>query len=270
MKTIKTHAFAVWSHPSAAQAPAGMTCSEEEDTDLDTDDETRIELPALLPLADAEARFQSLTTIDYCVARKASNEERETIQGGLQMQALVYGEVTFHSMRQILDSVFSSCFEFHPFPLYGLEFVDLGSGAGRPALSSACNTHLFRRCVGIELLDSLHQLALQTKQEWDKQRPRSQTEVCFYQGDIFDTNVYDWRGADVILVNSTCFNKKMLADLANLAHDVSDTCVIITFTLSLESQLFELITTDRFEMSWGEADVFYHRRRRKNTNQPVK
>ena len=270
VRTIKTHTFAVWSHPPAVQA--SMTCSNEEDTYLDRDDELDETLPVLLPFAEAEARFLSLTTIDYSAARDASNEERKTIQGGMRMQALVYGEVTFLTMRKILDRVFSSCFKFPSLSLRkrieNLEFVDLGSGAGRPTLSSACHFP-FRRCVGVELLDSLHQLALKSKRQWDEQDVPPRTEVCFFRGDMFDTSVYDWRKTgDIILVNSTCFSKNMLADLAKIAQDVSDTCVIITFTLLIESPYFELITTDRFEMSWGAADVYYHKRR-VETNQQL-
>jgi len=171
-------------------------------------------------------------------------------------------------MRAILDRVFDLCFEYLPLALwnrkenreYELEFVDLGSGAGRPVLSSACH-YPFRRCVGIELLESLHSLALQSEEEWNRQDPQPRTEIAFYHGDIFDMNIYDWRKADVILANSTCFTTTMMADLARIAQDVTDNCVIITFTFSLERQFFELITSDRLEMSWGAADVFYHKRR---------
>ena len=43
---------------------------------------------------------------------------------------------------------------------------------------------------------------------------------------------------------------------------IKDSTYFITFSECLNSDLFELLATDRFEMSWGEADVYYHRKRR--------
>ena len=94
--TIKTQAFAAWSHPSTARSKSlEVECADEEDgEDDDTDtaeddsclEDMTIDLPALLPLAGAESIFQSITTVDYSAARKASNEDREKIQGGMEMQ----------------------------------------------------------------------------------------------------------------------------------------------------------------------------------------
>jgi len=59
---------------------------EDKDCDIASTEDTVIELPALALLVDAEARFKSLPSVDYCTARKASNEDRKRIEGGMQMQ----------------------------------------------------------------------------------------------------------------------------------------------------------------------------------------
>jgi hypothetical protein len=219
--------------------------------------------PPLLPLSESQSQFNKIAALNYEHARIASIDERKHLAVGEKMGALVYGEVTFDSMRKILKRAFDLRSDPEVNMLSegddDLIFCDLGSGAGRPVFASAC-CYPFKKSVGVELLSSLHDLALRAKQDWDANVDLShKTTIEFYHGNIFDLSVYDWTGADIILVNSTCFTDVMMRDLSVLAK-IRPSCIMITFTQALESSLFEVIGTNRWEMSWGEADVYYHKR----------
>lgn len=64
-------------------------------------------------------------------------------------KSLIYGEVEFESFYRILRKI-------NPAP--GGVFYDLGSGTGK-ALFVARLTRDFRKCIGIEILESLHEEA---------------------------------------------------------------------------------------------------------------
>lgn len=65
--------------------------------------------------------------------------------------ALCLGEVDFHSFYAILRKI-------NPIP--GSTFYDLGSGTGK-AVFVARITQDFARCIGIEILESLHDQAVE-------------------------------------------------------------------------------------------------------------
>ena len=82
--------------------------------------------------------------------------------------------------------------------------------------------------------------------------------------------VFDWvnQGRGVILANSTCFSKDMFSKLALVASNTNEENIIITFSNGLEDDIkindrhFDLLRAERLQMSWGEADVFYHKIRK--------
>eukprot|EP00455_Lapot_gusevi_P027598 TRINITY_DN2928_c0_g1_i3.p1 TRINITY_DN2928_c0_g1~~TRINITY_DN2928_c0_g1_i3.p1 ORF type:complete len:328 (+),score=35.52 TRINITY_DN2928_c0_g1_i3:74-1057(+) len=73
--------------------------------------------------------------------------------------SLVYGEVEYSSFAEI--------FVNHIKLKSGGIFVDLGSGTGR-AVFAAALLHNFEQCVGVELLHSLHTIAVETLNEYKR------------------------------------------------------------------------------------------------------
>lgn len=225
--------------------------------------------------------FESVKSLDWDTARLRSRGERERL-GKNKDGTLTYGEVPYDAMDKILETVH----EIRVVDL-GMQvpdwdnpfkediFVDLGSGAGRPCIAAA-TLHKFRSCHGIEILEDLHELALLSKQEYESHlnsiesddSPALTPELSFYHGSIFDLKTFDWvniRG--VILANSTCFSSDMFAKMADLAADTHLDNIIITFSNDLEDGVssgerrFDILRAQRLKMSWGEADVFFHRRK---------
>lgn len=131
--------------------------------------------------------------------------------------------------------------------------MDLGSGVGKAVLGAAV-VHPFSRCVGIEILESLHREALLAARRWEehaasrptraslplsrsrcataplsppgvpaprsgrgRRRAASTTVVDFRLGDFTTLEVYNWPKADVVFVNSTCFSAAVLDRIVRLA-----------------------------------------------------
>ena len=217
------------------------------------------------------ALFEGLSSLDYDAARSASRMERKEL-GKEREGTLTYGEVPIAAMQLILDKVLDIREDF------GVKnrdfssevFVDLGSGAGRPCLAAA-SLYVFKKCVGIEILKSLHDQGVAAVKEYQATIDGSlevdvTKEVQLYHGSIFDLELYDWVGVKgIILANSTCFSKEMFASIADLAANTHPDNIIVTFsedldgTLPAEDRRFELICCQNLKMSWGNADIFYHR-----------
>lgn len=82
------------------------------------------------------------------VGKTLSKDEREKKQLGKE-KSLIYGEVEFNSFYRVLRKI-------NPEP--GLIFYDLGSGTGK-AVFVARFTQDFSKCIGIEILEGLHNQA---------------------------------------------------------------------------------------------------------------
>lgn len=148
-------------------------------------------------------------------------------------------------------------------------FVDLGSGSGRGVigaalLSSDKNYNLpFNRFVGIEIILSLHRVALLAKQsliykynntEKDEHEPHisSNKSIEFFKGSFLDLNLFDWvKNADVVFANSTCFEDSLIQAIGEKAKDMKNGSIFITLSKALpKSSGFKVIDESREAMSW--------------------
>ena len=75
---------------------------------------------------------------------------------------LTYGEINVQSFQQILDLVYrlNSQYIGNSDSHSLLEFVDLGSGAGKAVFCAALSSISFNKCWGIEIVDGLHDAAV--------------------------------------------------------------------------------------------------------------
>ena len=75
---------------------------------------------------------------------------------------LTYGEINVQSFQQILDLVYrlNSKYIGNSDSHSLLEFVDLGSGAGKAVFCAALSSTSFNKCWGIEIVDGLHDAAV--------------------------------------------------------------------------------------------------------------
>jgi hypothetical protein len=74
--------------------------------------------------------------------------------------------------------------------------------------------------------------------------------------DMFEQS---WEDAGILFANSTCFNREMMDRLA--AMPVRPGTLAVTLTKNFQSDLWEVLESERKNMSWGDATVFISKRR---------
>ena len=67
--------------------------------------------------------------------------------------------------------------------------------------------------------------------------------------------------ADVVFVNSTCFDDALMHAIADEAARLKMGAFAITLTRALPSPHFDVLEEECFTMSWGGATVFIQRKR---------
>jgi hypothetical protein len=66
----------------------------------------------------------------------------------------------------------------------------------------------------------------------------------------------DWRDADVVFINSTCYDEGLMSKIATLAAGMKKGSFFITLTKRLPSTDFTILEYELSKMSWGEATIF--------------
>lgn len=130
---------------------------------------------------------------------------------------------------------------------------------------AAALLHPFEACKGIEILSGLHTVSLGLKDAYDAQFPVERANhpqlfsnspvLEFKHGSFLDL---DWSDATFFFANSTCFEKELMAQIAEKPFPVGH--FAITLTKALPSEKWEELASFRRPMSWGEATVFLQRR----------
>ena len=83
----------------------------------------------------------------------------------------------------------------------------------------------------------------------------------FYVGSASDLRACDWSTADVIFINSTCFDDALMHAIADQAAALKLGAFVITFTRRLPSEQFDVLEEECLTMSWGGATVFIQRKK---------
>eukprot|EP00903_Cladosiphon_okamuranus_P012092 g11351.t1 len=209
-------------------------------------------------LIDRQSRrlFDSLFAgLSLSEGKSLSKAERRR-KGLMNDRALIYGEVDFSNFATILREV-AAMRGSKP----GEIFYDLGSGTGK-AVYVARLTQDYTHCVGIEILRPLHSAAQLVTNRYnahvrgllDRGRPQN---AAVFMGSFLE---YDWSDGDCVFANSTCFPEELMDALARQAEELKPGAILVTFTKGLDSTAFEVLSKRRFDMSWGPATVFIHRR----------
>ncbi|TMW59476.1 hypothetical protein Poli38472_004545 [Pythium oligandrum] len=191
-------------------------------------------------------------------AKKASRLEREAKELG--NRSLVYGEIPFETVDAIFQLMRT---EFGALLDRGGNFYDIGSGCGKVVLAAAL-LHDFSKCCGIEVLDSLHAMALKALDHWrykildDLPTVKSDMDVGFAKNDA--TKVDIWRDATLVFCNATCFSDSLMQALSTAADSLSDGAYVVTVTKPLVSKRWKVLLEQKFAMSWGSATVIIQKK----------
>jgi SAM-dependent methyltransferase len=185
--------------------------------------------------------------------KKLSKNERAAL--GVNKASLVYGEVSFNSFGTVVWGPFVNLKS-------GGIFYDLGSGTGRGVFCAAL-LHDFKKCVGIEILESLHKASGEVLERFNKEmRPKlsesqKAMEISMKRASFLDL---DWSDADLVFANSTCFDEDLVNEIGKCAEKLKEGAYVITLTKRLNSPCFKLLDSTQYTMSWGYATVHVHRR----------
>ena len=223
------------------------------------------------PVHDPASLYAELVESMPTTRGKTLSEGERTTRGiNRRGTALTYGEIRFDPFARALGRIKT---EFGGLRTDGGVFYDLGSGTGK-AVFAAALIHRFERCVGIEVLESLHGAALELQQRWDESiEPRlryagaresngsdveaeRRAAIEFICGDIADPRVCDWSDATLCFANSTCSPMALMRDLASAAERCAIGTWFVTFTKELPSAHYVTRSASRHKMSWGAATVF--------------
>lgn len=208
------------------------------------------------------------------IGKNASRREREQLQ--LTDPSLVYGEISFNSFAAALlkikykyglPGVGNSPMVGGIMQRDGGIFVDIGGGTGK-ALVAASIIHNFEHAYSIELLEGLHTLAVDIISNFNSKGKTalenmgrvSSTTCAAYHGDMLNMSYKDWRHADVVFANSTCFDENLMLKIAETAQPMRRGSFFITFTRPLPGEDWTILEHGLHMMSWGTATVYIHQK----------
>ena len=142
-------------------------------------------------------------------------------------------------------------------------FIDLGSGAGRPVFAAAMS-YPFAKATGVELVADLHSLADRLGMYYSKLfRPKFgaawvEQKLEFVNGDLLE---HDWTSYDIVFCHCTCFGEGLLAQFAKKCEKLAPGTLVVVVSHLLRSNLFEMVHTAPYVMTWGEGTVYIYRRK---------
>ena len=191
------------------------------------------------------------------VAKMASRKERE--ENGVNIASLTYGEILFHPFAIMFKELYNLGFNRNE---RAHKFVDIGCGSGRPVFAAAL-LHRFDKCIGIEILENLYNLTTGIKLHWDDNVKTTApedvqaTEFEFHHADALEL---DWKDADVVFINSTCFDDELLNKLSDMCSDLKKGAMVITTTKPLPCKYLQCAKQVVMDEAWGSATTFLHRK----------
>lgn len=165
----------------------------------------------------------------------------------------VYGEILPETFQIILEKAHVADNEL---------FYDLGSGVGKAVLWAALSFP-FKKAVGIELIEDIHQASKAVLKNYQEQvRPllpleKQSQEVDFIQADFCEV---DLSNADVLFIHATCFTDDTMNRLVRHLTSLKPGARVITATKHISSPAFELIHSKFYRMGWGEANIYIYKR----------
>jgi precorrin-6B methylase 2 len=180
---------------------------------------------------------------------KVSTDARAKFGG--ETSNLLYGELPFETFAKIVERI-------NPKP-DGI-FYDLGSGTGRIVLQAHILFN-FKKSIGIELLDGLHDKALEIKEIFDKNIKLQIAdhinirELHLIKGDLFQQNYSD---ADFIFMNHPIKDSELFLQLEEkLACELKPGTKIVTTIRALKNPRFKPLGSEILKFSWGDSTAHF-------------
>ncbi len=190
--------------------------------------------------------FKDLNGYSVSLQEKKQKETQKYIRD------LIYGEIPFELLYAL--------FVFEPIKdvmnSNGI-FYDIGSGIGNTVIGSYLIGN-FKRCIGIEILDSLYKISEIAKKRTMDIYPKNTFEIQFKHGNMLNFNFSD---GDVLLF--CCPNKddNIRIEMENKFLDIKNGAIIISLIHSFNNKNdFYLITSRMVRSTWGETPMYIYKR----------
>ena len=190
--------------------------------------------------------FKDLNGYSVSLQEKKQKETQKYIRD------LIYGEIPFELLYAL--------FVFEPIKdvmnSNGI-FYDIGSGIGNTVIGSYLIGN-FKRCIGIEILDSLYKISEIAKKRTMDIYPKNTCKIQFKHGNMLNFNFSD---GDVLLF--CCPNKddNIRIEMENKFLDIKNGAIIISLIHSFNNKNdFYLITSRMVRSTWGETPMYIYKR----------
>lgn len=163
--------------------------------------------------------------------------------------AYVYGEIDFTSFVALLSLVA---------PNQDTIFYDLGSGTGKAAIACAM-VYFVRKCVGVEILQSLHEVACDQQQQLSYLSDYS-SKACniqFINANFLQADIHD---ATLIFINATALFGETWVTLSQRIEKTTQCATVISTSKALKSSSFAITKVVTVQMSWGHVKAYIQTR----------
>jgi hypothetical protein len=84
------------------------------------------------------------------------------------------------------------------------------------------------------------------------------TRIQFLHG---DATAIKWTDADVVFMNSTCFEDSLMTKFAELCSELKPGSFVLTTTVNLPSPDYEILEESILKQRWGECTLYIQRRK---------
>ena len=132
------------------------------------------------------------------------------------------------------------------------------TGSGKACFAAALLHPSFKKHIGIEILKICPTANKILREEW-KPPLSTNADIEFVRADV--TKIEWWKECDVAFANSTCFDRKLMRTISKQSEHMDKGTFFITFTKELCFDSWEVLDAKRYNMSWGAATVFIHRKK---------
>ncbi|GMO57919.1 MAG: methyltransferase [Rickettsiales bacterium] len=187
--------------------------------------------------------FQGVNGYGISLLEKEQREKNESL-----FKDVLYGEVPF--------GLLYAMFVLQPVCNYiknAKVFYDLGSGIGNAVIGSYL-TGEFEKCIGIELLDSLHKTSLEVKEKLVKIDAKAKNDVQFIHSNILDA---DFSNADIVLFCCPTKDEKLRNEMEKKFLNLKSGAVIMSLIHKFNNENdFELLDCKLVKVAWGETPLF--------------
>lgn len=185
--------------------------------------------------------------------RRVSQKEREA--RGLIDESYAYGELD----PDIFMTIYMKTIAAYGIHKDGI-FYDLGCGVGNIVFATSYTGH-FKKCCGIEIVDSLLQRGSKRIQRWEKYKSSydssiQKTQFDFSLNDFIESDY--WTEATFLFIHWTALNNEQIASISNTLYKCNEGVFVLTITHSIPNTDFDLLIKDTCLTSWGEADYYLH------------